>query len=136
MYDAEAGDPANISAQEEVMVRCILIRAAYGGMAGDVAMLKAFAATWKLRSAASWLADKTARHALCHSRYCISCYVLVPVHVTLQHHARVMHMCLLSDSILCTTGCVVFVDSSRVMLVPMHCHQEIMRLQKPMKTSS
>ncbi|KAL0055001.1 hypothetical protein WJX82_005601 [Trebouxia sp. C0006] len=47
--DSEAGSRANIPAKEEVMVRCILIRAAYGGMAGDVTMLKAFAATWKSR---------------------------------------------------------------------------------------
>jgi hypothetical protein len=65
MYDAEAGGPASTSAQEEVMVRCILIRAAYGGMAGDVTMLKAFAATWRFRSAVSLSTDKTAKHALC-----------------------------------------------------------------------
>ncbi|KAA6419829.1 MAG: hypothetical protein FRX49_10192 [Trebouxia sp. A1-2] len=47
--NSEAGSHASISAKEEVMVRCILIRAAYGGMAGDVTMLKAFAATWKYR---------------------------------------------------------------------------------------
>ncbi len=73
MYGAEAGSHVNISAKEEVMVRCILIRAAYGGMAGDVTMLKAFAATWKFRSAASLSADKTAKHALCQGPYCISC---------------------------------------------------------------
>ena len=65
MYGAEAGSGANIPAKEEVMVRCILIRAAYGGMAGDVTMLKAFAATWKSRSAVSLLTDKYAKHALC-----------------------------------------------------------------------
>ncbi|KAL0035771.1 hypothetical protein WJX77_002248 [Trebouxia sp. C0004] len=47
--DSEAGSQVNISAKEELMVRCILIRAAYGGMAGDVTMLKTFAATWKFR---------------------------------------------------------------------------------------
>ena len=75
MYGAEAGTCANISSKEEVMVRCILIRAAYGGMAGDVTMLKAFAATWKCRSAAaSSSADKTDALALCHSPYCMGCY--------------------------------------------------------------
>ena len=56
------------------MVRCILIRAAYGGMAGDVTMLKAFAATWKCRSAAPLSTNKTAKYALCDSPYGMSCY--------------------------------------------------------------
>lgn len=47
--DSDDGSHTSVSAKEEVMVRCILIRAAYGGMAGDVTMLKAFAATWKFR---------------------------------------------------------------------------------------
>lgn len=51
--------------------------------------------------------------------------VLVPVHVILQHDTTmVIHMCLLSDCILCTTGCVVFVDFTRVVLVPMHSIRE------------
>ena len=32
-------------------MRCIAIRAAYGGMAGDVTMLREFAAVWSSRSA-------------------------------------------------------------------------------------
>ena len=49
---AETSPSPRIAAQEGLLVRCILIRAAYGGMAGDVAMLKAFASTWNRRSAA------------------------------------------------------------------------------------
>lgn len=40
-----------MSSEEELLVRCIAIRAAYGGMAGDVTMLRGFATTWTARSA-------------------------------------------------------------------------------------
>ena len=40
-----------MSEEEVLLVRCISIRAAYGGMAGDVTMLRAFATTWTARSA-------------------------------------------------------------------------------------
>lgn len=33
------------------LVRCMLMRAAYGGMGGDVSMLRKFAAIWQSRSA-------------------------------------------------------------------------------------
>lgn len=49
-----AAGPAATSAmkdEEELLVRCIAIRAAYGGMAGDVTMLREFAAVWSTRSA-------------------------------------------------------------------------------------
>ena len=42
-----------MSNEEEVLVRCIAIRAAYGGMAGDVTMLREFAAVWSTRSAST-----------------------------------------------------------------------------------
>lgn len=70
LYGADDGSHTSVSAKEEVMVRCILIRAAYGGMAGDVTMLKAFAATWKFRSAASLSTDK---YALLQGPYCMGC---------------------------------------------------------------
>jgi len=51
-YTADNKIPPKLAAGEELLVRCILIRAAYGGMAGDVTMLKAFALTWASRSVA------------------------------------------------------------------------------------
>ena len=55
---SEAVVPGGPSAPGEQMepaasnlVRCMLLRAAYGGMGGDVAMLRKFAALWQSRSA-------------------------------------------------------------------------------------
>lgn len=51
-----ASEPAGVSAmndEEELLVRCIAIRAAYGGMAGDITMLREFAAVWSTRSAST-----------------------------------------------------------------------------------
>ena len=38
-----------LGSEEAVLVQSILIRAVYGGMAGDVAMLNGFADTWSSR---------------------------------------------------------------------------------------
>ena len=42
----------SLGQEAETLVRCISIRAAYGGMGGDVAMLKALASVWAARCAA------------------------------------------------------------------------------------
>ena len=42
-----------LGTEEAVLVQSMLIRAAYGGMAGDVAMLRGFADSWGGRSAPS-----------------------------------------------------------------------------------
>lgn len=47
----EAGVASALNDEEELLVRCIAIRAAYGGMAGDIIMLKDFASLWTTRSA-------------------------------------------------------------------------------------
>ena len=46
-----------MSDEEELLVRCIAMRAAYGGMAGDVTMLRQFAAVWSTRSATPAVQD-------------------------------------------------------------------------------
>ncbi|KAL3133249.1 hypothetical protein ABBQ38_007132 [Trebouxia sp. C0009 RCD-2024] len=45
----EAGASSVLNDEEALLVRCIAIRAAYGGMAGDVAMLRDFASLWTTR---------------------------------------------------------------------------------------
>ena len=57
--------------EEELIVRCIAIRAAYGGMAGDITMLREFAAVWSTRSATTATAQDHVRTACaaCASRY-------------------------------------------------------------------
>lgn len=68
--------------EEELLVRCIAIRAAYGGMAGDVTMLRQFAAVWSTRSAtAATIQDNIKKacatsahmhaeiHFICNARY-------------------------------------------------------------------
>lgn len=44
---------AAMTYDQELLVRCIAIRAAYGGMAGDVTMLREFAAVWSTRLAST-----------------------------------------------------------------------------------
>ena len=53
MSPPEAGVASALNDEEELLVRCIAIRAAYGGMAGDVTMLRDFVALWTTRSAAT-----------------------------------------------------------------------------------
>ena len=48
-YCLDAETNIHLLPAEQLLVRCISIRAAYGGMAGDVAMLKAFASVWASR---------------------------------------------------------------------------------------
>ena len=45
LLSEEAGG-AELDPAEKVLVQCILLRAAYGGMAGDMSMLKDFATLW------------------------------------------------------------------------------------------
>ena len=40
-----------LPATEAALVKCLLLRASYGGMAGDVAMLRSFASLWAARFA-------------------------------------------------------------------------------------
>ena len=89
--NACASGPAVTSAmsdEEELLVRCIAIRAAYGGMVGDVTMLREFAVVWSTRSATTATVQGNVR-TVCAThagRFCC-------IAVTWQAHMMCSHEC-------------------------------------------
>lgn len=71
MSAPEAGASSVLNDEEALLVRCIAIRAAYGGMAGDVAMLRDFASLWTTRSATT-ASVPTQDHTACATKLAVA----------------------------------------------------------------
>ena len=53
-YEPAASDPfiaveGDCAPEAAVFLKCVMLRAAFGGMAGDIEMLNEFTAVWRLR---------------------------------------------------------------------------------------
>ena len=68
------------SSEAAVVVKSIMLRAAFGGMAGDVEMLNAFAPAWQNRCASCLPRDTY--------RCCVNCPVFVPLKRTFVRQIR------------------------------------------------
>ncbi len=66
----EAPVSSELNGEEGLLVRCIALRGAYGGMAGDVAMLRDFVALWRTRSATTDPNQHTLRQPVQQSLAC------------------------------------------------------------------